>query len=72
MTNEEQATWLGEAVQSSLETAQCLMNLVGCRIRRIDLDAGGIGEAIGLLRNADLALRNARGLAEHLEADDDD
>lgn len=72
MTNEEQATWLGEAVQSSLETAQCLMNLIGCRIRRVDLDAGGIGEAVGLLRNAELALRNARSLAEHLEAEGDE
>lgn len=72
MTNEEQATWLGEAVHLSLETAQCLMNLVGGRISRIDLDARGIGEAIGLLRSADQALCNARGLAEHLEADDDE
>lgn len=72
MANEERATWLGEAVHLSLETAQCLMNLVSGRISRIDIDAGGIGEAIDLLRNADLALHNAWGLAERLEADGDE
>lgn len=71
-TNEEQATWLGEAVQLSLETAQCLMNLVSGRISRIDIDARRISEAISFLDGADLALHNARSFAEHLEADDDD
>lgn len=72
MTNEEQATWLGEAVQLSLDTAHCLMNLVSGRISSSDLDARGISEAISLLNGADLALHNARSLAESLEAERDE
>lgn len=72
MTNEEQATWLGEAVHDSLDTAQCLMSVVSGLICRRDVDAGVISEAISFLNGADLALHNARSIAERMEAEGDE